>query len=112
MNNEKLVNHGLSSKEVQIIFDIIIQHKDKIEKVGVFGSRACNNFKDYSDIDLVVYGNVTRRDIARLNTEFIESYLGLEVDVVGYQNVDYPPFKKHIDDVVKILFSREDIINS
>ncbi len=52
-------NHGLSKENVQIIKRIISNCIKNVEKVALFGSRAKGTFKKYSDIDLVLYGDVT-----------------------------------------------------
>ncbi len=97
--------HGLSEKELQIILYIVSAYKQKINRVGVFGSRANGQYKEYSDIDLVLYGDINQLDIDRLNTLFDESSLGIRVDVKGYETISYLPLKRNIDENVKILFT-------
>ena len=101
--NIKKNNHGLSQPELSLIKNILLTNAD-ITRVGVFGSRANGKYKDYSDIDLVLYGDLDEKAISRINTLFDESSIGLSVDIKGYNTIEYPPLKRHIDDSVKILF--------
>ena len=101
--NIKKDSHGLSLPELSLIKNILHTNAD-ITRVGVFGSRANGKYKDYSDIDLVLYGDLDERAISRINTLFDESSIGLSVDVKGYSTIEYPPLKRHIDESVKILF--------
>ena len=96
-------NHGLSQPELSLIKNVLLTNVD-ITRVGVFGSRANGKYKDYSDIDLVLYGNLDERAISSINTLFDESSIGLSVDVKGYSTIEYPPLKRHIDESVRILF--------
>jgi predicted nucleotidyltransferase len=93
--------HGLSGEQVQIIQGILRLYREKIDKVGLFGSRATGTFRDNSDIDLVLYGaSLCEADIDRLHTLFEETLLPFNVDVTAYHLIDYPPLKKHIDEVM------------
>ncbi len=109
MNNS--INHGLSKNELIIILEILSAYKQQIDKVGILGSRSNGDYKEHSDIDLVLYGNTKRQDIDRLNTLFDESNPGLRVDIKAYHFIACPPLiKKHIDDHNKILFTHHDLL--
>ena len=49
---------------------------------------------------MVYYTTTHYRNIAL----FDESSIGLSVDIKGYNIIEYPPLKRHIDESVKILF--------
>ena len=102
-------SHGLTDRQLGILRDILTPYAEKIERVGLFGSRATGKARANSDIDMVLYGTLDETDIDRLRTLFDESGLALKVDLVGYSLVDYPPFKKHIDNVMQILLTQSDL---
>ena len=102
-------DHGLTPAQQKIIKDILQDFANKIDKVGLFGSRATASYRDHSDIDLVIYGNLTEKDENRLWTLFDTSSLPMKVDVHVYSLMTYAPLKKHIDDAVKLLFVKEDL---
>ena len=102
-------DHGLSRNEIQTITKVLIQYWSKIEKVCLFGSRASGEFKDYSDIDIVLFGNIEEETVDRIYTLFDESMLGLSVDVKAYDHINYPPLKRHIENMAKILFTQDEL---
>ena len=101
--------HGLSAAELAIINTILAGYRQKIVQACLFGSRACGQYQAYSDIDLVLYGDLEEREVDRIYTLFDESNLGLRVDVQAYRHIQYPPLKRHIDSQAKVLFTRREI---
>ena len=100
------MNHGIRAKDLLIIKTILINVCRDIEKVALFGSRATGQFSQTSDIDLVLYGDISESYSDRLYTRFHESMIPHEVDLVTYQDIKHPPLKRHIDAVAKVLFTR------
>ncbi|MCH2227438.1 MAG: nucleotidyltransferase domain-containing protein [Candidatus Caenarcaniphilales bacterium] len=98
--------HGLSNRSIRIIQSILEPYQDIIEEVKVFGSRANDNYKEYSDLDLVIFGNLNEKDEDRLWTLFSESSLAIKVDVKIYQNITYKALKDHIDQNAKTLLTK------
>ncbi len=109
MQKHDSFSHGLSQDQIEIIRHILAPYADKINKVGLFGSRATGNAKSTSDIDLVLYGDIDESIVNRLWTLFGESNLALEVDINAYDLIAYPPLKAHIDSTMQPLFEREDL---
>ena len=109
MQQATRTDHGLSDRELFILRNVLKLYHSKIEVVGIFGSRANGEFKPYSDIDLVLFGDLKEQDVARICTLLDDSSLGLSVDVLSYPHVHYPPLKRHIDENTKQLFSPSEI---
>jgi len=99
------MTHGLTPKHLEIIREIVKPFASQIEQVELFGSRAKGTQKDYSDIDLVFYGDLDETDASRLQTLFQDSALPFKVDVKIYNLIGYLPLKEHIDQVAEILFT-------
>ncbi|MBW2735732.1 MAG: nucleotidyltransferase domain-containing protein [Deltaproteobacteria bacterium] len=102
-------HHGLTPEQVEIIRDILRPFGSHIERVCLFGSRATGTYRNNSDIDIVLDGDVNEAMLDRIWTLFDASDLPVSVDVTAYKMVDYPPLKAHIDQVMVLLFSREEI---
>ena len=98
-----MIDHGLSNDQLRVIKETLERFAPAVESVSVFGSRATGTYKSYSDIDLVLYGNLDEETIDRLRTCFSESHLPYKVDIAAYNLVKYPPLKEHIDRVAKPL---------
>ena len=103
------MNHGISKHDLLVIRTILISTCSNIDKVCLFGSRATGKFGSTSDIDLVLYGDISERESSRLNTHFQESSIAHKVYIVVYQAISYPPLKKHIDVAAMLLFTRKDL---
>ncbi len=99
-----MLDHGLSEKQLQVIRETLEKFAPAVESVSVFGSRATGSYNSYSDIDLVLYGDIEEETIDRLWTCFHESSLPYKVDVTAYSLVTHPPLKEHIDRFAKPLF--------
>ena len=104
--------HGISPEWQDIIKHTLRPFADKIEKVGLFGSRATGTFKANSDIDMVIYGNLAEADIDRLWTLLDDSALPVKVDANAYNLIDYDPLKQHIDKTMLVLFDRQSILST
>ena len=109
MQQVKQKDHGLSNRELTIILNLLTPFSASIESACLFGSRACGQFTPYSDIDLVLFGNLQEQGAARIYTLLDDSSLELSVDVLAYQYIHYAPLKRHIDDSAKQLFSHQEI---
>lgn len=98
-----MIDHGLNEDQLRVIKETLENFAPAVESVSVFGSRATGTYKSYSDIDLVLYGDLDEETIDRLWTCFSESRLPYKVDVTAYNLVTHLPLKEHIDRVAKPL---------
>lgn len=99
----------LSDRERQILRHVLRPYADLIDTVGVFGSRAMGNAHPASDIDLVLYGQLTDAQVQRLWSLFDQSNLAVTVDIADYDKIKHAPLKRHIDCVMKPLFQKSDL---
>ena len=106
-----MIDHGLSEEQLNLIRGIIKEFAPAVESVSLFGSRATGSYGSYSDIDMVLYGDVEEKTVDRLWTCFHESSLPYKVDLVAYHLVKYPPLKAHIDRSAKVLLPAERLQN-
>ena len=101
---------GLTVQHLEIIKEILEPYRSMIEEVAVFGSRSQGNYRDNSDIDLVIFGTILEVDVDRHYTLFEESNLPVKVDINAYHLITYLPLKKHIDDEKVTLFHKDDLL--
>lgn len=88
--------YGLSEADFFQIIDILKKYKEKIEWVKIFGSRARGDYKEASDIDLVVFLRVSNV-IDNIRNDFYESDLKYTVDIVEYNKNLGENIKKNIE---------------
>lgn len=97
---------ALSERERETLARVLAPFADRIERVGVFGSRASGQARPNSDIDLVLYGDIDEALERRVWTLLEDANLPVSVDVVAYSRISHPPLKAHIDATSIIMFDR------
>ncbi|MBY0245622.1 MAG: nucleotidyltransferase domain-containing protein [Sphingobacteriaceae bacterium] len=97
---------GLKNGDLAIIVNILRQYPE-IETAIIFGSRAKGNYKNGSDIDIALKGNISFRNIAdckfMLDEETILPYM---FDVLDYNTLKNEELKQHIDRVGVVFYER------
>lgn len=82
-----------------ILSRIIAVFKDfaNVEKVTIFGSRAGTNYKNYSDIDLAVFGkNLSHDEFIRIADKIDDLELVYKTDLVHFDNLHNTELKEKI----------------
>ena len=101
MKNDELgLNIGLSDKHISHIIDTL--ENNGVWRAVIFGSRAKGNWRDNSDIDIAVYGDV---HIPELRACLDELPMPYKFDVVQYETINHEPLREHIDRVGVELFN-------
>jgi len=95
-----------SYKEILSIF----QKHDNIEKVILYGSRAKGNYKEGSDIDFTLLGDLNYNDVIQLKFEFEESNIPYLIDISIFSDLDSDSLKEHINRVGKVFYQNENSI--
>ena len=103
------MNHGLSERQLGVLKRILSLYADEITRVELFGSRATGAWRDNSDVDLVLRGDLKEKQLNRLRTLFHESGLPFSVDVKSYERTARPPHRAHMDKVAAPLFTQEEL---
>lgn len=96
---------GLTTEIITLLNQTFAQYP-KIIQVKVFGSRALDNYQPSSDIDLVLYGNISETLLATLNSLLDELPTPYLFDLVVYERINHAPLKEHIDTYAKLLYQR------
>lgn len=80
-----------------------------IDKVMLYGSRAKGNFREFSDVDITLFGNdLTHDDLLNLCGKLDESNLPYLYDVSIFSNLTNPDFIDHIKRAGVFIYSREE----
>ncbi len=101
----------LTAPQRTALHAVFSRFSDRIEGVGVYGSRAQARAQPGSDVDLVVYGTVTERDLSEMRMSLEESDLSIFADVVAYECIKHPKLREQIDKWAKPLFHRADLLS-
>lgn len=107
MNNKNRNRFGLTDRDMESIFSIFDDCKD-VTSVYIFGSRAKGSHNLGSDIDLAIMDrNLPEKKIRELKSDFEESTLPYNVDLIHYPALDKREFIDHIDRVGVPFYSRK-----
>ena len=94
---------GLSESELKLVQGALRKCAG-LRRAVIFGSRAKGNAKAASDVDIAVWGLTDGRDVARLALELDDLPLPYKFDVVGFESIQNPDLKAHVERVGVPLF--------
>mgnify|MGYP006160148523 FL=1 len=97
---------GIYPKSYQEILKIL-EECISIDEVIIYGSRAKGNYKEGSDIDLTLLGNVTKEDFNKLWQRLDDSYIPYKFDLSVYNDLKSENLIDHIDRVGKKFYKRK-----
>ena len=96
---------GLGDAVVEELRDVFRRHEN-IRKVLIFGSRAKGNYREGSDIDLAVIGNlIDDEQMLNLRCEIEDLDLLYHVDLLDYAKKTGTPLGDHIDRVGQLFYA-------
>ncbi len=96
---------GLYPNSYKQILSIFQKHEN-IEKVIIYGSRAKGNYREGSDIDLTILGNLNYDELIQLKLEFEESNIPYLIDISIFNDLQSESLKEHINRVGKIFYNK------
>lgn len=96
MNNSQF---GFKDGDLEKIITILKTNPD-ISQAIIFGSRAKGNYKNGSDVDIALKGNISFSDVSEISFTLNEdTLLPYEFDVLHYERLNNEELKQHIDRV-------------
>jgi len=96
--------YGLTDIELQILKRTFAKYPE-IQKAILFGSRAKGNFKNGSDIDIVIITE-NKFNIFYIYDE-LEEKLPYFIDIILYNSITNKKLKNHIKNFGKIIYKKE-----
>ena len=81
---------------------VLCSHKN-IENVILYGSRAKGNYKEGSDIDLTIKGNLTFANLRKISIDLDNLNLPWKIDLSLYNQIENKELLKHIDRVGVVM---------
>ena len=100
------MNDGLTPKH-RVEIRTILAKAECVERAVLFGSRATGTFGRASDIDLALEGkNLGLSDVLSLRSEFAESSLPYEVDIIIRTEIFDSALESRIEQQGKTFYER------
>lgn len=99
-------NFGLNTNTITLIKNLF-QDFEQVEKVKIFGSRAKGNFKNSSDIDFALYGEINEKLLLDIASELDELPTPYKFDIVNYNDIENENLKQSIDKFGKDFYTQK-----
>ncbi len=96
---------GLLEKTKKAILSVFDQFQN-IDQVVLYGSRAMGNFKNGSDIDLVIIGELTVSDQLLIENTLDDLMLPYKIDLSVYSKIENQDLKDHIERVGVVFYDK------
>jgi len=93
---------GLPQDSLDEIKKVILSHSGTKEAI-IYGSRAKGNFREGSDIDLTLKGNLNYRNLVEISVKLDDLNLPWKIDLSLYSQIKNEELKKHIDQVGVVI---------
>lgn len=103
------MEYGLTNKEWAEIRQIFAQ-KPAIKRAILFGSRAKGNFREGSDVDIALVGELTFSDLLKVMVALDDLDLLLKFDIIDYNKLTEEALRAHIDRVGKIVYENRQTV--
>ena len=97
---------GLPDKTISMINEIFSKYSD-IEKVVIYGSRARGDYKNGSDIDLTIHGDISVGDKIRISGLIYDLPIPYMCDLSIFKNIKNENLVEHIERVGQIFYERK-----
>ncbi|OMQ13219.1 nucleotidyltransferase domain-containing protein [[Flexibacter] sp. ATCC 35103] len=103
------MSFGLSSIYINKINSVFDQYSN-IDEVIIFGSRAKGNYRDNSDIDLVIKGQALNLSILQeIENKLEELYIPNFIDLIIFDKIDNPELIDHINRIGKQFYRKGNV---
>ena len=97
------LSFGLKELTIHQINEVFSRYSD-IDKAVIYGSRAKGNYRNGSDIDITLFGQLSHNQLNRIATELDNLSLPYSIDLSLYQYIDSPDLIDHVNRVGKIFY--------
>lgn len=98
----------LTATQREALRRVFARYADRLERVGVYGSRVSGTARPGSDVDIVLYG-ADAETAARIRNDLEESGLSIFADVSTFDAISHPGLKAEIERTARTLFGRADL---
>ncbi len=95
--------YGLDDKAINILIDYFGQIA-QIEKVIIFGSRACGKYKNNSDVDFALVGDINNYLLYKIADDLNNLPLIYKFDVLNYARITDEKLLEQIKTKGKIFY--------
>lgn len=99
------MKYGLSKSVLEKILKVL-RSFPALEEAVIYGSRAMEKYREGSDIDLTLKGNLSFQDLLKIEMELDEKMLPYTFDLSLYGSIENQDLLAHINRVGKTLYTK------
>lgn len=96
---------GLSSSVLEDIINILKKNRN-ITKAILYGSRAKGTYKNGSDIDITLQGNITMEDLYKTEEDLEDLMLPYKIDLSIFNKIDHRELIDHIERIGITIYKK------
>jgi predicted nucleotidyltransferase len=101
------MNHGLSEKTIAAIQGVFSNYP-QVQKAILYGSRAKGNYRNGSDIDLVLVGaELNLSQLFKIELELDDLLLPYKIDLALLHQISNPDLIEHVDREGVVFYERQ-----
>src|SRR5690606_20666764 len=99
------MNYGLNKTAIEKISDVFEAHPD-IDEAIIYGSRAIGTYREGSDIDITLKGNISFESLLGIERELDDLMLPYTFDISRYETIKNNDLLDHIQRVGKVFYKK------
>ena len=109
-NDNQASRFGLRESDLQNIIEIL-SRSVQVKEAILFGSRAKGNYRNGSDVDIALKGDLDLKSVAQLSY-FLneETLMPYKFDIIDYARIKNNDLKEHIDRVGITIYDKSDTL--
>lgn len=96
---------GLKESTINSLLKIFSEFQS-IERVIIYGSRAKGNFKNGSDIDLTIVGEIDFNTLLKIENEIEDLLLPYKIDISLHHQIENKELTDHINRRGKVIYEK------
>ena len=97
---------GLTIKTIDKINKVFVKYS-QIEEVLLYGSRAIGNYREVSDIDLTIIGNIKFEELQGIISDLDDLLLPYKFDISIFSDINNNDLIDHIKKVGIIFYKKQ-----
>lgn len=99
------MNYGLNKTVIEKISDVFEAHPD-IDEAIIYGSRAIGNYREGSDIDITLKGDISFESLLGIERKLDDLMLPYKFDISRYNTIKNNDLLSHIQRVGKVFYKK------
>lgn len=102
------MRYGLTVSVIKIILDVL-KSFPSVEEAVIYGSRAMDTYREGSDVDLTLKGDLSYRDLLQIEGDLDNCMLPYTFDLSLYRSIENQDLLDHIEREGKTIYVKRPV---